>query len=405
METIIEKIHSSWVIYLSSNLSSINIKIKKNNSNENKIFENNFTLKKMQKSKVFSNKKNTKDIIKGIIYFIDQNKIIYEEKNDILKLTLISYNKRQIEFSLNKIEKNLKELNLILVKTIDAHKHRISCISIFPSGNFVSVSCDKSIKIWDVEYNLLQSIEEAHSDYINYVDIKDKNNFATCSRDKSIKLWNKNENDKKFILKYNIKDAHESWVFKILYLNNEKIFSCSYDKTIKIWESKNNSYINIKSINHLNIVYSILIIKDKNIFISSGEFGTKIYNLYTYECILEYEDVKCWNWNSLSSLDENRVVIGGTHGIIKIISLKDKKVDKEINNGFNCWGIGVIDNIGAFITVGEGINIKIYKTKNYEFIKEINNIHNDDIEGINILNNNHLLSYSWDKTIKIWNFD
>ena len=133
MESIIEKVHPPWLFFLSSNSKSINIRIKKNNSNNNDIFENNFSLKKLQKSKVFSNKKNTKDIIKGIIYFIEQNKIIYEEKDNILNIILTSYNKRQIEFSLNKTEKNLNNLNLILIKIIDSHNHRVSCVSIFPS--------------------------------------------------------------------------------------------------------------------------------------------------------------------------------------------------------------------------------------------------------------------------------
>ena len=81
------------------------------------------------------------------------------------------------------------------------------------------------------------------------------------------------------MLKENIKDAHESWVFKILYLINEKIFSCSYEKTKKIWGKIDKNYINLKTINHSNIVYSILKLNDKNILISSGEFGTKIIGI------------------------------------------------------------------------------------------------------------------------------
>lgn len=406
MESIIEKVHPPYSFYFSSNPNSINIKIKNNNSTDNDdAFENSFTLKKLQKSKVFSNKKNTNDIIKGIIYFIEQNKIIYEQKDDIFKLVLTSYNKRQIEFPLKKIEKNLNELNFILVKALEGHSHRVSCVSIFPSGNFVSVSCDKSIKIWNVNYDLMQSIEEAHDDYINYVNIKEENNFATCARDRSIKIWVKNEKDNKFALSHTVKDAHESWVFKIIYLSNYNIISCSYDKTVKIWEKKGNDYINIKILEHSNIVYSILFLKDKNILIASGEFGTKIYNFNNYECISELNDVKCWNWNSLCKLDENKILIGGTHGIIKVISLNDYKVVKEINNGFNCWGVGVIDKINSFITVGEGKNVKIYKKSTYDFIKDVNDIHQDDIEGINTLNYNTILTYSWDKTIKIWRLE
>ena len=415
MESVIEKIHPPWIIFLSSTPGSINIKIQKNNSKEN-IYENPFTLKKLQKSKVFSNKKNTKDIIKGIIYFKEHDKIIYEEKNNILKFILISYNKRVLELVLNQktnieYEKKFNNLNLILIKSLESHNHRVSCVSIFPSGNFISVSCDKSIKIWDkINYNLLQCIEEAHDNYINYVSIKDENNFATCSRDQNIKLWIKNENENekekenKYILNYIIKNAHESWIFKIIYLYNGKIISCSYDKTIKIWETKNNTYINIKIINHPNIVYSILLVEDKDLLISSGEFGTTLFNSNNYNCIFEFNDVKCWNWNSLCKLDENTIIVGGTHGIIKVISLNDKKVIKEINNGFNCWGICFIDNFNIFMTVGEGKNAKIYKKNNYEFVKDINDIHTDDIEGIIQFNKNEniILTYSWDKMIKIW---
>ena len=380
MESIIEKNHFPWIITISSIPSSINIKIRKNKSIDD-IYENSFTLKKLQKSKVFSNKKNTKDIVKGIIYFIEQNKITYEENDNTLKMILTSYNKRILELILNKTinienEKRIKNLNFILVNSIKAHNHRVSCVSIFPSGNFISVSCDKTIKIWDkINYTLLQCIEEAHNDYINYTSIKDENSFATCSRDQNIKIWEKSEKENKYMINKIIKNAHESWVFKIIYLSNNKIISCSYDKTVKIWENKNNEYLNIKTIIHTN------------------------------NCIFEFNEVKCWNWNSLCKLDENRILIGGTHGIIKIISLNDKSISKEIKNGFNCWGISIIDYLGIFVVVGEGKNVKIYKKNDYEFIKEINDIHSDDIEGILQMNEKLVLTYSWDKTINIWKLE
>ena len=404
MESIIEKNHPPWLFTFISKSSLINIKVQKNNSKD-KTYENSFTFKKLKKSKVFSNKKNLIDIIKGIIYFIEQNKITYEEKEETLKIILTSYNKRVLELSLNKLQiiRNVNNLNLILVQKIEAHNHRVSCVSIFPSGNIISVSCDKTIKIWDkINYNNIQCIEDAHDDYINYISVKDDNNFATCSRDKSIKTWIKKEKDDKYVLNHEIKNAHDSWIFKILFMPNEKIISCSYDKTVKIWENKNNMYANIKTMNHLNIVYSLLILQDKNMLISSGEFGTKIYSLDNYDCIYEFNDVKCWNWNSLCRINKNIIFVGGTHGIIKIISLEDKKVIKEINNGFNCWGIGVLDNLGIIITVGEGNNIKVYKKDNYEYIKDINDIHNDDIEGIINLNDDRILTYSWDNSIKIF---
>ena len=44
---------------------------------------------------------------------------------------------------------SIENLVLIEYKTLSIHKGQISKISFFPSGNFISVSSDKSIIIWD----------------------------------------------------------------------------------------------------------------------------------------------------------------------------------------------------------------------------------------------------------------
>ena len=106
------KRHPPWLFIFTTKNGSMFIKALKNDSKD-KIYENSFTLKKMKKTKVFSNKKNLPDIIKGIIYFIEQNKVIYEEQNNTLKLVLTSYNKRQLELTLNKTQ-IIKNINIKL---------------------------------------------------------------------------------------------------------------------------------------------------------------------------------------------------------------------------------------------------------------------------------------------------
>ena len=65
----------------------------------------------------------------------------------------------------------------------------INSVSIFPSGNIISVS-GESIKIYNSNLQtMIQEINKAHKHIINYVEIKDENNFMTCSKDNSIKLW------------------------------------------------------------------------------------------------------------------------------------------------------------------------------------------------------------------------
>ena len=101
---------------------------------------------------------------------------IENENNDEKKRIEITENK------INEIEKKMiknnnynnireksnseKRINLKYIKSIEAHEKQINSLSIFPSGNIVSVSADKSIKIFNDNFILLQNINKAHENSI-----------------------------------------------------------------------------------------------------------------------------------------------------------------------------------------------------------------------------------------------
>ena len=100
--------------------------------------------------------------------------------------------------------------------------------------------------------------------------------FLLYSYDKSIKSWIKNNNE--FKINKIIKNAHDDAIIKVIYCSNNNLISCSYDKTIKIWKENNNNYENIKILKQSDKINSLLLLEDKNILISSGEDGTKLWN-------------------------------------------------------------------------------------------------------------------------------
>lgn len=296
----------------------------------------------------------------------------------------------------------LSNINLSNIKEINAHNDSIYALSVFPSRNFISVSRDKSIKIWDINYNNIQTIINAHNDYINDVEIKDEKNFITSSDDKSIKIWEKIGN--KFELIQTIENCHKDAIFKLIYYSNNKIISCSNDKTIKIWEEKENKiYQNMITLIHNNFINSILLIEDKNILVSSGRYETKFWNIKNFECIEEIEEIKCYIGKTISRLDEDKIIFGGgiTH-IMKVISISSKKIIKEIDNIFPCYCISTIKNKGIFFTGGYCKDIRIYKIDNYECINCLNCAHDGYIYGLCKYFDNIIISFSKDRKIKFW---
>ena len=294
--------------------------------------------------------------------------------------------------------------NLILHKLIKAHNDYVTSISILPSGKMISISTDKSINIYDINYNIEQKIQNAHNYCINSLSIKDEDNFATCSSDNSIKTWIKKEN--KYILNKKILNAHDNVIWNVKYNIKGNLFSCSSDNTIKIWEEKNNNYQLILTLNNLESVKTLLLIESKNKLISSGLEGTKIWNLNNYELIKYFKKAKCGWYKALNKINEDKIIVGfsewGGPYFFIVISISKLEILFEISLPFYCFSITVIHNKEILIISGESKDLLIYNYNNFEFIQSINNLHDDRIYGCIGLKNGLIASFSWDKTIKIW---
>jgi len=431
-----------------------NIKIEENNSSLSFVLisslPNHQNVELILKEKTLISKEIFEDLINEINNLKNENKNIKEYMKDEInklndKIELIEKNKQSeinkliLKIELNKIQnKYLKDeinklnekidnkdkkfkkleneikileqfhineiINLHHIGSFKIHDDQIKSIAIFPLGNIISVSKDKSIKIYNSNFKILQDIQNGHDDWINYVDIKDENNFITCSKDKQIKTWIKKDNI--FQVNQIIENAHNDIIYKVIYNSNNKIISCSKDKTIKIWEEDNNkSFNNIKILTHSNYIYSLLLLEDKNMFISGGKDGIKFWDLNNYELIIDFNESWCGGKNSLCRIDDDKIIVNGNdHKSLLIISISEKKIIKNINHSFKCWGINLIKEKRIFLIGGKSKDIEIYNSENYQCIQIIKDAHDEEISGFCELNDGRILSYGNDTIIKIWSF-
>ena len=340
------------------------------------------------------------------------------------------YNSKKRKSELNKIninndyiyeenEKNnikVKEINnekkeeIIKLKpifSINKHNDWVRSVKIFPSGNIISVSDDKSINIFDGNnYNILQIIKDAHNNDIYYISIKDENSFATCSVDKCINIWTKKKNI--FMKDKSIINAHKERVNSIIYLLDNKIISCSADRTIKIRQLFNNKHLLITSIAFNDNILSLLLLEDKNILVNAGKEGTFFWKISKEGTIIKFihhfSSAICTSRNGLNRIDEDRIIVG-CEGKLNIISIKYKTLIKSIKIPFKCNGIISIKEKGIFLCGGWSNDIKIYRNDNYECLSTIENAHEGNIVGFCQLKNGFILSFSGDHTMKVWSIE
>ena len=405
----------NYSIKLNCSVNSIIISIINNNTYI--IYESIFNIGYLHRFRLLVLKNKISEMIKYIYSFIDKNKIKIEENKINLKLILLSpsTNYPNVELIIKKKEYNnnnniKKELfknvipNLKIINSINAHENLINSVSIFPSGKIISVSHDKSIKIYDCKFNLLQIIKNAHDNYIIYVNIQNENNFITCSSDKSIRFWKKNKNE--FKLNQIIENAHNDIIMKVINFSNNNIISCSKDKTVKIWEKIKDTYQAIIILSHLNKVHSILLLEDKNILISSGKDGTKFWDINFYNCIISFDETWCSFHNSLIRFNNDSIIVKKKNrNSFDIISISEKKIIREIYNIIDCFGLILIKEKNIIIVGGKSKDIRIYNLYNGELIQIIKNAHENSIYGFVQLKNGMIASYSKDNTIKIWSFN
>ncbi len=408
-KNIISKEVIERLIYDINNLKIENKNIKKYFKNEIEQLNDKIKIIKNDKNEEINKLKTKLELINK------ENNIFKEEINQLNdKINLIEKEGKNKE--INKIEKKMKkfdfyfkdiQLNLSNLKNINSlkmHDEQINLISFFPSGNIISVSDDKSIKIYNINFEIIQNIQNAHNGWITYVNVKDENNFITCSYDKSIKTWIKKDN--MFQINQTIQNAHNDLISKVIYYSNGNIISCSNDKKIKIWEQDNNNiYQNIIILTHSHKIFSILLIEDKNILISGGGDGIKFWNINNYELLIHFKETHSGSWNDLCRIDDDKIIINGNdYKSLKVISISEKKIIKNINHSFYCYGVCLIEEKGLFLVCGESRDIEVYRNDNYECIQRIKNAHDEYILGICELKNGIIASYGLDQIIKIWNF-
>ena len=393
-QLIIEKKYLEWIIILVNNLDLINIIIK--NKKGNLIYQNNFKLNYLKTFKLISTINSIKEIIDFFSIMINKQNINIIKKKYSLKLIVKSHSNenKKIELILIRINQKIRK-----IKEIQAHNNYIISTKKFSnSGNIVSISYDNSIKIWNNNLELLQTIENVYNDNsgIINISIKDENKFTTISGNKEMKFWKKENN--KFI---ELKEINKTNNFDYLKIKEYIITIIRND--IIISENIENKMQNVTILNHSGEIFSMCL--KLNVLICSGSGGTKFWNKNNFECLFYIKEAICYDEDAIKFIDDDRLIVGGGEdNIISIISLNQKKIIKSINNKFQCWTINVIKKKEIFLIGGKSKNIKIYRYDNYQCIQIIKNAHKDYINGILSLNNDLILSYSDDKKFCLWKF-
>lgn len=242
-----------------------------------------------------------------------------------------------------------------LKKEFNQHNLGVTSLLLINDYMLISGSWDKTIKFWNIQKGYCEVTLNEDSPVYCMCLIPNMNQFVCAREDGIINIYELNECDRISSFK-----AHDELISNLKLFNQYYLLSSSDDKTIKLWNLTNNQCIRT-FVGHEDIIYTI-------------------------------------------DITSNGLLIsGGRDNLVKIWSLETGDCIKTINMNVSVHGVKLINqNILAIGTESFQDNLKLFDLNENNVIATLNG-HNSSIFGLDLLSNGNLVSYSYDKTIKIWN--
>jgi WD40 repeat protein len=350
----------------------------------------------------------------------------YDEEKKELKLNYefgFSNKDKSLFKSLQKIEQSIDDqknnqnnsnesidINFINTKTIEGHKEKIVCLIELSSGRLASGSYDKTIRIWNADYEK-EDIKIKEKSRIFCLLEFEENKILCGTSDNVINLYEINSLNYDFIYSF---IGHTLWVNCLTKINNNYFASASNDTKIKIWDYFNKKCIKTLE-GHEDCILSLITLKQSNYLCSgAADLTIRIWDWEKSKCLYILKGHEKWV-KCVIELD-NGIIVSGSDD--KSIKLWKDNINIKTLQGHNNSIRGLCQiNENFFASGSFDFSIKIWEINTWECIQTLvghdsniicvislnNNINKSKNLGDNYIKRPLLIaSCSNDKTIKIW---
>lgn len=318
--------------------------------------------------------------------------IIYINATDwVIKNKYEFYWLKKIEFL--PFKNHLQAKNLI-----KAHKYAINGIIFLNDLQFISFSYDTLICIWNwFEYSPIVTFA-GHTKAVLGIHLLEGNKILSWSIDGTIRIWDRFNGQQIHILQ-----GHTRTIHGVILLEDNKALSYSADYSLRLWNLDTAYCLNVFE-GHDSPVWDAIVHNNTLIsWSSNGSHGSIIiWDISSGQII---DDIMIFMGDLQSVyLVDNRLVMFPEAGYPGIWNMSTHEWDKEATDGENLMitkGILLDDQTSLLIT-SKGTML-LWEVYNDHYTARL--IGHIGYTQAKIIKDMYILSWSDDKTLRLWNLD
>lgn len=309
----------------------------------------------------------------------------------------------------------IKKVNqVVCTNTREYGKHsvKINCACILGNGDIAVGGDFPVIKVFKKEDMHCIMKFEGHKGPVNYICNMGNEFFLSCSDDKTIIKWKNKKSISRFELALKLSSkmvdkvvisAHNDKIIQVIPWGAQCFISISQDAYMKFWDDGQvpalKKPIQIQGVNFKGIC----LLKDKLAIATDNEI--MFFDLIFCELLNNHiiQNVDCNGTNSLKSLTEKVLLVGGSHGLTLIDCTMYTIIQTISDNEFANIGNFFILSPYSFLCANDKHFFMFrYNTIVAEKVSEYKQAHSSNPTCLAEINNRSFITVSHDSTIKSW---
>ena len=287
------------------------------------------------------------------------------------------------------------------LRTLQGHTDFVTGCAISPAGDtIVSASDDRTLKVWDAHTGQELRTLRGHTDRVLGCAISPSGDtIVSASRDKTLKIWDLHTGQEVRTL-----HGHTHWVTSCaINPSGDTILSGSWDETLKIWDLHTGQEVRTLH-GHRNTVYGCAISPSGDTIVSASSDQTlKVWDAHTGHELHTLQGIMGELIGCAISPSGDTIVSASADWTLKVWDARTAEEQRTLRGHTGTVNGCAISHAGDFIvSASDDRTLKVWDARAGQELRTPNG-HSGIVSGCTIsLSGNTFVSASWDETLKVW---